>query len=301
MLSIEKVLFPVDFSEGCRFAAPYVSDLVYQFRARLDLLHVIEGGSHIAERRRQSATALAAFAGHIPHGVYCPQTVALGDPAEAIVRYAKTHRIDVIAIPYGNGSGPASVTREVLRDATCAVWTGSFAGRPDMGRGPILCAVDLETGSEQILSYASALARNLQSTLIVMHAVPARAAAVAHGSAQSYYAPLALSGNDPQYKLDALLQSTSISAEATVETGPPEEAMVRTAERTGAALLVIGRSCAGKPDGMDVGELIKRSPCPVVFSPRQPSAAECFWTEWQQEAHASETGSSPGLVPELSR
>jgi len=118
---------------------------------------------------------------------------------------------------------------------------------------------------------------------------------------QSYYAPLELSGNDPQYKLDALLQSTSISAEATIKRGSPEEAVVRTAERTGAALLVIGRrSRAGESDVIDAGKLIRRSPCPVVFRPRQPSAAVCFWTEWQQEEHAAETRSSPDLVPELS-
>ena len=160
----------------------------------------------------------------------------------------------------------------------------------------VLFPVDFSEGCR-----SAALARNLQSALIVMPAVPARAAAAAHGSSESYYAPFALSGNDPQYKLDALLPSTSISAEATIETGLPGEAVVRTAERTGAALLIIGRrSRAGKPDGMDVGELIRRSPCLVVFSPRQPSAAVCFWTEWQQEEHAGETRSSPDLVPELS-
>jgi nucleotide-binding universal stress UspA family protein len=111
----------------------------------------------------------------------------------------------------------------------------------------------------------------------------------------------ASSGNDTQDKLDELLQSMNISAEAMIETGTPGNAIIRAAERTGAALLVIGRrSRAGKPDGMDVGELIKRSPCPVVFSPRQPSATVCFWTEWQQEEHAGETRSSPNLVPELS-
>ena len=77
----------------------------------------------------------------------------------------------------------------------------------------VLFPVDFSEGCR------SALARNLQSALIVMHAVPARAAAAAHGSSESYYAPLALSGNDPQYKLDALLQSTSISAEATIKRG----------------------------------------------------------------------------------
>ena len=124
----------------------------------------------------------------------------------------------------------------------------------------VLFPVDFSEGCR------SALARNLQSALIVMHAVPARAAA--YGSSQSYYAPLALSGNDPQCKLDTLLQSTSISAEATVETGPPEEAMVRTAERTGAALLVIGRrSRAGKPDGMDVWRTHKKISVPGCIQP----------------------------------
>jgi nucleotide-binding universal stress UspA family protein len=306
MISLNKILLPVDFSEQCQAAAPYVADLANRFRARLDLLHVIEGGSHIAELRRRSAAALAAFAGHIPHGMYCPQTIALGDPAQAIARYAKTHDIDFIVIPHRREGGllASSITGKVLCDAACAVWTGSFKGRARVGSGPVLCAVDMKSENKTVLSYASALARNLGSKLMVVNAMPARAAARAAGvGAGSGRSPSSsdLLRMEAQHKLDELLQSTSISAEASIETGPPGEAIGRAAERTGAALLVIGRrSRAGEPDGMDVGELIRRSPCPVVFSPRRHSTAACFWTEWQQEEHARETDSSLDLVPHLS-
>ena len=138
MLSVNKILFPVDFSERCQSAAPYVADLANRFRARLDLLHVVEG-SPVEERRQQSAAALAAFAGHIPHEMYCPQTVAHGDPADAIVRYAKTHGIDIIAMPAGRRSSfswpSASVTGKVLRHAPCAVWTGATAAGSRLGTG----------------------------------------------------------------------------------------------------------------------------------------------------------------------
>jgi nucleotide-binding universal stress UspA family protein len=311
MLSVNKILFPVDFSERCQSAAPYVAELANQLRARLDLLHVVEAGSHIAELRRQSAAALAAFARHIPHGMYCPQTVALGDPAEAIVRYAKTHGIDVIAMPRGNGSSlsqPASVTRKILRDAACAVWTGLFTGHREAGRGPVLCAVDVESADEQVLSYASALARNLRSALMVVSPVPARAVAAqgaaARGGPWHDHSDLSfeLSRIEAQYKLDELLEGMNISAEATIEAGTPEEAIGRAAERTGAALLVLGRgSRAGEPEGMDTYELGRRVPCPVVFCPPRPAAPVCFWTEWQQEEHSQQADSSLDLVSGLSR
>jgi len=311
MLSVNKILFPVDFSERCQSAAPYVAELANQLRARLDLLHVVEGGSHIAELRRQSAAALAAFARHIPHGMYCPQTVALGDPAEAIVRYAKTHRIDAIAMPHGSNSSlshPASVTGKVLRDTACAVWTGPFTGRPRADRGPVLCAVDLEGADEQVLSYASALARDLRSALMVVSAVPGRAvaahAAAANGGPWHDHSHLSfeLSRIEAQYKLDELLQSMNVSAEATIETGTPEESIGRAAERTGAALLVLGRgSRAGESGGMDTYELVRTAPCPVVFCPPRPAAPVCFWTEWQQEEHSQQADSSLDLVSGLSR
>ena len=312
MLSVNKILFPVDFSERCQSAAPYVADLANRFRARLDLLHVVEG-SPVEELRRQSAAALAAFAGHIPHGMYCPQTVAHGDPADAIVRYAKTHGIDIIAMPAGRRSSfswpSASVTGKVLRHAPCAVWTGSSMGRPQANRSPVLCAVDLEAGSEHVLSYASTLARDFRSKLIVVHAVLARAIA-AHAAAATGGSPrghshlsFASSGNDPQHKLDELLQGINISAEAMIETGTPGEAIRRAAERTGAALLVVGRgSRAGQALSTDAHEFMRRTPCPVVFFPSQPAAPVCFWTEWQQEEDHAHTADSPlNFVSKLSR
>ena len=104
MLFFRKILFPVDFSDHSRGTAPYIADLANRFRASLHLLHVVEGGWNTHKLWRQRELDLAGFAAHLPGGKYLPQSVAYGNPAQAIVRYAETHNIDVIAMPTsGNG------------------------------------------------------------------------------------------------------------------------------------------------------------------------------------------------------
>ena len=46
MPQIKKILFPVDFSEGCRSAARYAEALAGRFEAELMLIHVVGAGEH---------------------------------------------------------------------------------------------------------------------------------------------------------------------------------------------------------------------------------------------------------------
>jgi nucleotide-binding universal stress UspA family protein len=301
MFSFQKILFPVDFSDHCQAIAPYIVDLANRFRAKLDLLHVVENGQNAKRLRWQREADLAAFAARIAGGRYLSQTVAYGQPAQTIVRHAQTHDSNIIAMPTrGNGSLRrwllGSVTESVLRHAACAVWTESATGHPHTRWSPILCAVDLESGSDQVLSYASALAETFHANLIVVHAVPP----IAEGSLwHPSHLPPALSHSEAQRKLEELLQRLNIVAETLTETGPAEDAIGLVANRTRTELLVIGRGARGRAEG-SVGthtyELVRTAPCPVVSCPRPRLSTGCFWTEWQQEESTQETDSSSHLI-----
>jgi nucleotide-binding universal stress UspA family protein len=304
MFSMQKILFPVDFSRANRAMLPYVADLAHRFRAELQFLHVIEDSQDLEKLGPQRAGELAAFAARIPGGIYRPQIVASGCPAEIITHYAEANAVDTIAMPT-SGKGTlrrwmlGSVTETVLRKTSCAVWTESATGYPHHRWSPVLCAVDLEPGSEQVVSYASALAEQFHANLIVLHVVPA----LGEGSLwHPSDLPPALSESGAKHKLEDLLRELDLSAESVAETGRVEPVVGRVAERVRAQLLVIGRKNHGRPDGSlgaHTYELVRSAPCPVVSCPRRAKSTSCFWTEWQQEASAREAGSC--LVPELIR
>ena len=79
-----------------------------------------------------------------------------GDPATQILDYAHTQSFDLIALPtHGYGAFRrlflGSVTAQVLRGATCPVWTGVHMEHlprlEDISFKKILCAIDLGSQS----------------------------------------------------------------------------------------------------------------------------------------------------------
>ncbi len=304
MFSFQKVLFPVDFSARCQTMLPYVADLANRFGAQLHFFHVVEDGKHPENLCSRRGAELARFASRMRGGMYCLQTVAYGRPAEAIANYADAYDIPIIAMPTRGYARPGcsvlgSVTEAVLRKASRAVWTESPNGRPYGRWSPVLCAVDLEQGSEQVLSYASALAEQFDANLIVLHAVPSSGeGSFWHRS----HLPPALSESEATGKLQELVQDLNLSAEVVAEKGSVEEVVGRVTERVRAQLLVIGRKSPVRADewvGMHICALVKRSSCPVVSYRRRPTSKVCFWTEWQQEGSEWEGGSC--LAPALNR
>ncbi len=288
MSSIKNILFPVDFSGAAGAALPYIVDLANRLQATLNFLHVADGDKDPEKLLPHRAAQLAAFAARAPGGTYCPQTVAYGKPAQAILRHAKAENTDIVAMPArGNRNSLrwmlGSVTEDILRQASCAVWIESENGHPHTRWSPILCAVDLDRESEQVVSYASELAEQFHANLIVVHAVPP----VTAGSRWRPFHPAsAVSESEARRKLKELLQGLNISAEFVAETGSVEDVISLVAERTRAELLVIGRG--GQIEwqdslGMHTYELIVSAPCPVVSCPRRAVPAACFWTEWQLE------------------
>jgi len=290
MFRFRKILFPVDFSDRCTAMLPYVGDLADRLRADLDFLHVLEESGAPGKLWRQREIDLAAFAAQIPKGLNCPQMVAYGTPAQTVARYARNRAVDIVALPSNDRWAPDSVARDVLRQVSCAVWTGSVAGHPHMRWSPIVCAVDLQQGSEQVVSYASALAETFHASLVVVHAV----SDIAEDSwRRSSRWPAVSSRKGGQRKLERLLQDLNVSAEPVVQTGSVEEVVGFAAKQASAELLVVGRGMQGESSlGAHTYELVRNSQCPVVACPRQPVRSECFWTEWQQDHSGAGTEAS---------
>lgn len=274
LFSFRNILFPVDFSTQCEAAVPYVADLANRFQAKLTLLHVVRDTENTAEWRWRRSTELMALAAQTAGGMHWEQVVTHGSPVTAINHYVKTHGIDIVAMSPRVREGASrpvmdSVTAEVLRQVSCAVWTESSTGRPHSRWSPVLCALDLESGSEQVLSYASALADRFCANLIAVHVIPPARDSVFHFKAHA--------------RLEDLLQRLNISAEIVTPTGRVEDSVCAAADRLKAELLVIGRAAHSETGFSLVRQLVRSAPCPVVSCPRRVASTDCFWTEWQQD------------------
>jgi nucleotide-binding universal stress UspA family protein len=139
MLTLDKVLLPLTFTESCKGAARYAQALAAAFPAEFTLLHVhpldryefaaSQEGDRIASkltvgRRAQIQHELKEYFCKELSGLKLKTVILEGDPAQQIVSYAHTEKFDLIIMPT-HGYGPfrrfilGSVTAKVLHDADC--------------------------------------------------------------------------------------------------------------------------------------------------------------------------------------
>src|SRR5262245_47375799 len=121
MLTLNRILFPVDFSPRATATAPIAAAYARHFGAGLTLFHVLP--QHCTDEQRIRAQEdLGAFAWPHFSGMTPCQALTQGDPAEEILDYASKNKVDLIMMPT-HGYGPfrrivlGSVAHRVLDGA----------------------------------------------------------------------------------------------------------------------------------------------------------------------------------------
>jgi nucleotide-binding universal stress UspA family protein len=140
---LKRLLVPTDFSDKSAVALTYGIALVQQFGASLHLLHVIDaivGGETLPLQpgpREDVGRAIESTAWEDLRRVVPPDdqkrlraelALGWGTPFVEIVRYARAHEIDLIAMGTHGRSGVkhlvmGSVAEHVVRSAPCPVLT----------------------------------------------------------------------------------------------------------------------------------------------------------------------------------
>ncbi|HXJ15508.1 MAG TPA: universal stress protein, partial [Candidatus Limnocylindrales bacterium] len=121
MLPIQKILFPVDFSERCSAAAHHAAAIARHFEAKLMVLHVLQippvwyGDLAAAElellvdieqiKNERRHTLDAYLRSELQNVSKLERLVENGDPAHVITDYARKEHMDLIMIPT-HGHGP---------------------------------------------------------------------------------------------------------------------------------------------------------------------------------------------------
>lgn len=285
------ILFPVDFSERSRAAAPFVHSMASRYGSRVTLLHAVQQPSPVYsgmdaiypptyrhdEIRDEILTKLEEFRdSQLPRlGAHC--VVEFGDPAGVIVDFAHTNRAALIALPtHGYGVFRrlllGSVTSKVLHDATIPVWTSAHCPEPSHRAHPlprhVLCALDLKPDSLRVLELAIEIASDTTAALEIVHAAP-------EGYAQNENDPARAIEIRIRELLEAAGKAELVKLEPERQTeyppacnqGDVAKFVREMATRRRSDLVIIGRGQIQHTLGQlhaNSYAIVRESPCPVL-------------------------------------
>ena len=276
---INKILFPVDFSDSCIGAARYVEALAGRFEARIMLLNVVgmgEGGLTLAEERLPGRKAqLDAFLADELKYFTTERVCVTGDePAPVIVDAALSWGADLVMLPtHGLGAFRrlllGSVTAKILHDLDCPVWTSvhSDAALPleQIHCRRILCAVDLSARSQSVLKWASSLAAEYEAALGIVHAAAEMPLAYLSVGLEDQLVQSVF--EQAKKEIESLQATAGTAARVFIDSGDPAKVIAGAANDYNADLLVIGRHDGSGLAGylhQNAYAILRDSPCPVI-------------------------------------
>ncbi|MFY9727865.1 MAG: universal stress protein [Bryobacteraceae bacterium] len=262
MLSVSRILLPMDFSDRCMGMLPYARAVAAKYGAELILLHV-ENEDELAKVGRERH-----------QDIDVRRVLYDGDPADVIVGFVKSEKIDLIAMPtHGYGVFRrfliGSVTAKVLHDVSCPVLTGVHMEEqpaPSLAEfSNVLCAIDLGAQSADVLKWATQLATEFHAQFGVVHALPPLSPGLELLFASDWRAEVA---NMARKDVETLVSAIGPGAAAVyIQEGEPAKTVCSFAKAMGADLLVIGRGPRDRVGGRLTTHsyaVIRQSPCPVI-------------------------------------
>lgn len=275
MVPFSKILIPIDFSERCLGAARFSIPLGERFHSEITFLHVepppaypdpsIDRG--IPPEKQLRDFLVAAFT-HLD----VKRVLRVGpDVAHEVVQYAREYGSDLIMMPtHGYGSFRrsllGSITAKVLHDACCPVWTGTHLakGPPAEWINPrtILCAANNDAGTEKALKWASRLASELDTDLVLVHVEPRLTRSEEHDSKDFDEKVIA----EANQEMNKLQRAAGTRAQIVIRCGTVAHAVAKAVKDLEADLLVIGRRSDPASEGLGLNTygIIRESQCPVV-------------------------------------
>ena len=316
MLTLHRILCPVDFSEPSKRALRYALAIARWHESQIAVLHVedlllhaatIEAGGYpeLTERHYQELRDFIDAAGGKNRKVRVH--IATGRGVSGILEHATRERSDLIVMGTNGRSGLAravlgSVTEGVVRQATMPVLTippSADAREVDdlLPFDSILCASDFSAACKQALELAIVMGQEADARLILLHALqlpnwdPGMAPVPFPVSARidfSAFRKDALARLKRGLPADAVFRCRP---ETLVVEGRPADAILETADRENVKLIVMGVQTRGALDRLLFGSTTRRvmqaATCPVLSIRGGQAAAP--WPVSTQESFAATT------------
>ena len=285
MRTLQKILFPIDLSDSCTAAAPWVEKIARKFQAELMLLHVFEippayfsdwyGYTAVVDTdaiRDARINEVNQYLTDKFQGLRVRREVVEGDAAQVICQYAKQRAVDLIMMPtHGYGIFRSlllgSVTAKVLHDAECPVWTGVHIEEshpPAAEFTNVMCAVNLSETSVNTMRFAARLAEDFNSKLWLIHAIPG-----AEARPEKYFDSdlQAFLEDEARKTIQKMQETAGISAQLCFGAGEVAHVVREAAQHHAADMVLIGRGHASQTLGRlrsNTYSIIRQSPCPVI-------------------------------------
>jgi nucleotide-binding universal stress UspA family protein len=286
MLAIKHILFPIDFSERCCGAAPFVQAMAVRFGAKITLISALPPiwqtgigdagatiGLDLGDLKRDVETRLSGAFVREFDDIAVQRIAEVGDPAEVITRFARTEGVDLIMMP-SHGYGPfrslllGSVTAKVLHDAECPVWTATHVQEQPVIRHVVsrnlLCAVDGTPKSAPLIQWAAVYAKVAGAALRLVHAVSGVTGWPERQLDQEFEETLR---KDAREAIERLQRAIGVTAPLCVAVGEVAGVVRAEAERHDSDLILIGRGILHETMGRlrthSYG-IIRHAPCPVL-------------------------------------
>jgi len=296
MLTIRRILCPVDFSDFSRPALDLAFALAARSGAEILALHVTAPSLPPAaafpevpailtldpmEMERLRAELASFVAPSRTPDVPLRTVVAQGAPVTTILLEAQALGADLIVMgTHGMGGFErwvlGSVAEKVLRKAPCPVLTVARAGQEPLAIDPsrfteVLCAVDLSESSKETLADAVSMAQAAGAHLTLLHVLED----TAQGEAAVADAGLDLSAyraercQEARRRLRALAKDVDCVHDEIVKTGTPYREILALAEQRGAGLVVVGVHGSRLADLFHFGStahhhVVRGAECPVL-------------------------------------
>jgi nucleotide-binding universal stress UspA family protein len=280
-------LFPVDFSERSRAAAPFVLSMAQRYGAPVVALHVLQppppiyGGMNMVYPEAYDLTGIAEdlrgelvkFAATELPKVNVKCVVETGDPGTVIAEYAEDEKMDLIAMPtHGYGAFRrallGSVTAKVLHDSKVPVWTSAHCPEASHRAHPqprhILCALGLKPESRHTLEMAIGIANDCKATVELVHVAPE--GEVSALNTESRLQEILVDA--ARTELVKIQEAAGTDVEMILAGGNIATLVRNVALRKRADLVVVGRGCLHE-SGLgrlrsNAYAIIRESPCPVL-------------------------------------
>jgi nucleotide-binding universal stress UspA family protein len=192
MLSIKKILLPVDYPHASLGVLHQAAALAHHFHSEIVMLHVVPPLSHTVDLHddfprltasemltravQQAQKNLDQSLGPEFEGLIIERVLAKGDPARAVARTAAEKKADLIMMPsFGYTFNQFLLGSVVLHGTECPVWTGAHVEEPaaqEFAIRSVLCAVDFRPHSHKTVTWAVNLAAEFGARLTLAHVTP---------------------------------------------------------------------------------------------------------------------------------
>jgi nucleotide-binding universal stress UspA family protein len=294
MITLNRILCPVDFSGHSRVALDYATAIAKWYGAEIRVVHAYvlsmtpvtagafaAGTPELPQSREEMNRDLASFVRTATAaGVPCSTSLVVGAPAKHILETAAQWPADMIVMGTHGASGferlvLGSVTEKVLRKATCPVLVvtrdaDAPSGVPVVFRR-ILCAMDFSPCSQRALSYGLSLASEAGGSLTLLHAIEAFAEeplANLPFDITEHRRTLERSAQEHLEKLLTPETRTWCDCSVLVRSGKAYRQILDTARERQVDLIVLGVRGRNPVDlalfGSTANHVVRAAPCPVL-------------------------------------